>query len=561
MPIPAVNMTIEDGALGTLPPNVAGASVKLGVCSSGTANTLTGFSDTTAMRRALGQGPLVEAIAQILDVAGGPVYAMPLTPTVVGTVGSVTHGGTGTGTVTPSRAPDRVVKAKITTAGALATMYASFSVDGGAYGTPVISTAAWATDGYRVPGTLTTLTFPAGTYVIDETYSFSTAGVLTFRNGADSGVGTGPAAVTQVSSPLDAYDVILTITTAGAAGVGAFTYSLDGGNTTSASIAIPGGGVYVIPGTGVVLTFAGTFTEDDTYSFTTVAAGFTGTEVTTGLTALRAMSTEWGFLHVVGTAANAAAAAVIAALVDTQLTSAETGFRFAFGVVECPTAEADATVAAAFASFESARVMVCAGDAAVVSPLTGKILRRNCAWVVTARLALIPVNEDPAWVGRGRVKNVQSIYRNEAETELLDEARFTTMRTHIGKPGYYITNGRMMAAGGSDYTFVQHRRVMDRACQVTRAAELPYLNADVRIDLETGFIDEKDAQQFEGDVNAKLRAAIVAPGYASGSSVVMSRTANLLSGAEQPVSVRVIPKAYLKQIDTSIGFQNPALAL
>jgi hypothetical protein len=41
----------------------------------------------------------------------------------------------------------------------------------------------------------------------------------------------------------------------------------------------------------------------------------------------------------------------------------------------------------------------------------------------------------------------------------------------------------------------------------------------------------------------------------------MSRTTNLLSGSAQPVTVRVLSKAYLKAIDTSIGFTNPALSV
>src|SRR5205823_4993460 len=108
----------------------------------------------------------------------------------------------------------------------------------------------------------TTLTFAAAAYTLNDVYTVATTGVITC-------VGTGPAGnLTQVSSPLDGYSVIVTITTSGAPGAGIFTYSLDGGNITSAAILIPGGaGIYVIANTGVVLTFASTFTAADTYSF------------------------------------------------------------------------------------------------------------------------------------------------------------------------------------------------------------------------------------------------------------------------------------------------------
>jgi hypothetical protein len=545
-------MTIEDGALGTLPPNTAGASVKIGVCSRGIPNTMKGYSDIKALQADLGQGPLVEAVSKVLDEAGGPVYAVPITPSVTGSVGAVTHTGPGVGTVTPSVINDRIILAKITTAGVLGTMAVSFNVNGEGYGTPVLSSASAPWD-KLVDKTLSTLRFPSGTYLINEVYTVSLKGVVTQS-------GAGPVVVRQAGNPIDVYSVIVEIVTEGGVGVGAFTYSLDGGNNFSPVIAIPGDGLFPIPGAGILLTFASTFTKGDDYSFTTVAAGYSSSDVNSAMDAILALPQAWDHAHVVGAATNAAGAKVIAAGVQTKLDGAETRFRYAYGVTECPTGESDSTLSSTFADLVAPRVMVCAGDAGVRSPLTGRINRRNAAWVVTARIAKIKPGEDPSWVGRGALKGVDSLYRNEASTPLLDEARFTTLRTHLGLAGYYITNARMMAPGGSDFTYVQHRRVMDVACTVARAAELPYLNQDVRVDEKTGFIDEKDAQQFEAEVASKLRTAVVATGDASAASVVLSRNVNLLTGTAQPVTVRVVPKAYLKHIETSIGFSNPALA-
>jgi hypothetical protein len=550
MALPGVSFTIEDGALGTLPPNVAGASVKVGICSKGTPNLLGSFSDINTLKRDLGQGPLVEAIANVLNVAGGPVYACPVTPTTAGSVGATTHTGTGSGTITGGLAPERVIIAKVTTGGALTTAQVAFSVDGGAYSTPVTTGAGpWST---LVPGTLTRLTFPAGTYVLNETYTFALSGGMTQS-------GAGPL-VTRASSPIDAYSVLVDIETSGGLGAGAFTYSIDGGNNISSVIAIPGSGIYPIPGTGVILTFAGTFVAEDTYAFSTVAASYTSSDANAALDAVHADAREWDHVHLVGAASSAANAYTMAVAVDAKMTGMLAGFRFAYAVVECPSTESDSALIAAFTTFSSLRVMVCAGDANVVSPLTGLISRRNCAWVVTARLALVLQSESPAWVGRGSLPGVQSLYRNEEATQALDEQRFTTLRTHRGRAGYYITSGRMMAPGGSDYTYVMNRRVMDTACRVARSAELPYVEQDVLVDEDTGYIDEKEAQRFEADVNAQLRASVVSPGLASSSRVVMSRTANLLAGEKAPVSVRVIPKAYLREIETSIGFLNPAAA-
>jgi hypothetical protein len=371
--------------------------------------------------------------------------------------------------------------------------------------------------------------------------------------------GGGPA-ITAVSSPLDFYSVIVEILTAGAIGTATFRVSIDGGDTYSEEITTPSGpGRYAIPDTGVVLVFLGTFTSGDLYTFTTTGAGFSNTDVTNAIVALRLNPAEWGFLHVVGTPSSAANAASLATVVDAQLVAAEAEFRFVYGIVECPTTETDAAVALAFASFASLRVEVCAGDVEHVSTITGRLNRRNCAWIESSRIGLIPIGEAPSKVRRGAVTQVNSLYRDEAITPFLDAQRFTTMRTFRGRQGFFITQGNMMAPAGSDFNRVQRRRVMDEACRITRLAELPYLNDDVRVDPATGFIDERDAASFEATVNAQLFAALVAAGQASASSVQVDRSVNLLSTSEQPVEVRITPKAYLETITTKIGFRNPVL--
>lgn len=562
MAIPSADMDIEDGAFGSLPPNTSGASVKLGVCSRGVPNTFQGYSDTKAMERVLGRGPLVEAAALVLATSGGPVYPVPVNPSIAGSVGSVTHEGTGAGTITPSLAPDRAIQAKVSTAGALGTAKMQFRIfEDGAWtqwSSPVDTTAGpWS---YRVPTTLSVLTFPAGTYVINETYLWSVLGALTFRNAADDGAGTGPSGATQASSPIDAYRVLIDIMTSGAPGAGAFSYSLDGGASFSAPIAIPSGTKYAIPDAGVVLTFASAFEAGDTYAFDTVAAGFTVSDVNNAWDAIQPLAIDWDHAHVVGTPANVAAAITLATALQLKMKAAETQFRFTYGVVECPTSESDATLIAAAASFAGERVVIAAGDADIMSPITLRLFRRNAAWAITARIAQIPVGEDPAWVGRGNLTGVRKLYRDESLTPGLDEARFATLRTHRGLPGYYVTNGRTMASPGSDFWLVQFRRLMDKACEIARGAELPYLSGSVRI-TSAGKIDERDAQQFEGTVNAKLRAGVVASGDASDSSVVLDRSANILAGADAPVTVRVTPLGYLKHLKTNIGFTNPANAL
>jgi uncharacterized protein DUF2586 len=106
--------------------------------------------------------------------------------------------------------------------------------------------------------------------------------------------GTGTGTITWSGSPMGPYGAfvssgvtagpIVKITTASGAGAGVFAYSLDGGNTYSAPITIPGTPFQVILlNTGITLTFsaaigAGVWVLNDTYKASiTAAAGTVGT--------------------------------------------------------------------------------------------------------------------------------------------------------------------------------------------------------------------------------------------------------------------------------------------
>lgn len=555
MAIPDVTMTVTDGALGSVPASIANTHLKMGTSSAGTVNTIYSFTDKVTLANTLGQGPLVEAAAHALTVTGGPVYCMPINPSVIGVINATTHGGTGTPTVTGVTTPAVPFNVKIIAGTTQSTVTFQVSVNGGAYS----STLGPLTNPYTyaVPGTLTTLTFPAFTYNPGDVWSYATTGAL-----PTGGTGTYP---TQASSPLDSYTVLVTIVGAGVLGTGTFTWSLDGGNTTSPATVIPSSGNFSLPNSGVGLTFAaGTYVVADTYTITTVAPGFANSDVTAGFTAALADARLWGFVHIVGKPTSAAATASLASVVDTQLVAAATAYRFAFGIVEGPwdsVTNNDAAWISAFTNFTSVRTCVCVGDVNLTSATaTGRVLKRPVSWPFAARVALIPPGEDPAKVARGPLPSVQSLFRDENATPGLDSQRFVTARTIVGYPGYFITNGNIMAPVGSDFALVQRRRVMDRACQITRAAEIQFLNDSALVDANTGFILPLEANRFEKRVNSQLKAGIVATGDASGATVSVSRTTNLLSTSVEPVTVRIVPLSYYKGIQTNIGFSNPAIA-
>lgn len=568
MPIPEVEINIQDPGTGVIPASAGKTQVKLGVSNKGTPYTLYSAGSMGKLKDLLGSGPLLESAAHVLGKAGGSVLFVPLEPVTFGdfiTSSTFVREGSGSATVVGSRGPEQIVRVKIGTGGSLAT--ATFQValgaGSGGYG-PIVTTGADPYT-YRVPGQLfTKLAFATGTYVANDVYTVNLDGTVTR-------VGTGTATLLNgtTHSPVDAYDVWVKITTEGALGAAAFAFSLDGGNSYSASLTVPSGGKYVIPNSGVVLTFSGTFVEGDIYKAATSAPGYTTTELALGFATLDANPSQWGISHVVGRAATAAAAATLAAAVQSVMDDFESGFRYARAIVEGSWDEDDVTMNDAayqtsFASFVGDRVAVVVGDVGLTSSISRRSEKRSLAWPFAAALSATKLCTHPGETvtknGAGPLKGVTSLYRDERETPILDEARFVTARTWIGKPGYYITRGRLMAAPGSDFEQIMNGRVMDRICTVTRAMLIDFENQNVRIDPDTGFILEEDAQEIEGICRAKLIAALLAEGEVSDIDFVVSRDDDLLSSAVINVEVSAIPKGYTERIRATVGFKNPALA-
>lgn len=558
MSAPEVQINIVDPGLGSVPAGAGKTQAKLGAANKAAPNVVYAVSSLQAAKDTIGSGPMLDAIAQVLDVAKGTVLVVPLTLTADGTVtGAFALTGTGSGTVTGSRGPEQIVKVKIILGGTPGTMTYQVAIGSGAFSSTITSTA----DPYtaRAPGQyFSKLVFGNVTYIANDVYQLNLDGTVTRT-------GSGPATALDgsISSPLDTYDIWVQITASGALATSTFRYSLDGGNNFSASSPTPSGGKYVIPSAGVVLTFAGTFTIDDLYKGVSAPAGFGNTEVTAGYNALRPNSSEWGFSHVVGTPASAAAAASLAGIVSAAMTADLALFRYGFAILECPQTEGDSTIKTAFASFVDARVMVCEGDEDLNSSLTGRKHRRNNAWGLAARLSKIKLSTHPGEVEPGdqggAVQNVTAIYPPTDAADM-DANRFTVMRTIIGQPGFFIMRGRMMAAAGSDFAQVMNRRVMDRACTVARAAFVLYLNKSVRIDKVTKHIKEVDALRIEKVVRSKLRSALLGEDEASDVDVALSRSDDLLATSTLNAEVQVVPKGYLETIKVNIGFVNPLLA-
>lgn len=339
--------------------------VHLGVTPLGTPNTVYQVSnDANSLLALFDYSPLAEVCA-FTGRQGLTKYAVPLNPSVVGGVGSVTQTGTGTGTVVPSCAPHKTITAKCVTGGALGTAVFQFSIDGGiTWSASFTSTAGPYT--VLVPGTFCNLTFAAATYVVNKTCTIDTTGTVTNGSGW---VGV----VTQASSPLDDYEPIVTISKGGALGTAVVSVSLDNGNSTEiGALLTPSGGVITIPNTGLVLTLSGSFTTGDKYAFVAARPGYSTSDINAAMTALKNNRTvQATLIHLEGMPSSAAGAFSAIATLESNLEDAFSNHAFDWrGIADCPSSK---------------------GGTRLVSALTGRKVSRPASWLWVDRY----VDTDP----------------------------------------------------------------------------------------------------------------------------------------------------------------------
>lgn len=392
-----------------------------------------------------------------------------------------------------------------------------------------------------------------------------------------TGSGSSVMTVGKTSGALeyfDGYSVLVKIVTSGTVGtdICRASVSLDNGVTSLGTYVIqPATQTIVLPNTNITLTFsAASVVAGDSYTFSSTAPRSTGTgsaagDITALIDGLQAYAaTHSGIYPSLVIDADWRDAAAVGAI-QAKMDNAAAGYEYARCVTSAEpvpdgytTLEWIQEIEADFADTNAIRVSVCAGQAKVLDGVTGAYLWRSVTWPMASRLAATEVHIDPAWVSLGSCPRVIAITHDErvrSGLPGLDDARFSTMTTLVGRTGFYITNGRLMAPPGSDYVYTQYGRVMDKVCKITYAYFILTLSQSVRLAPATGFILEADAQKLEAGCNGRLKANILAPGNASAALCTVSRTDNLsVPGAPFHAQVRVVPLGYLKDIQIDLFY-------
>lgn len=394
-------------------------------------------------------------------------------------------------------------------------------------------------------------------------------------NGTVTQSGAGPLPTLGGTSALDC-KLRVEIVTGGTLGTAEFRYSLDTytGDTESersysGTILCPAA-PYSVPGAGFTITFiAGTYVLGETYTATVNCAAATSANVTTALAALDATPLAWRFVYVVTSnlTGNTTAHEGIAAVTQASLAAMAAESKYRAGMIA---SNMDDTSPLATWVNAYDRLLVAHGRVRSVSPkpfLAHSFPTVPGATVFAARAAGSLISTDLKRVpgnglnDGGPLPNLRKIFIDErADSTGVDDVKISSLRTYLGRNGYYITQGRIKSTEGSDFTVWPRRIVMDVACEVAHSVQVTFIGRGIRTN-DNGTIDERDALRLEAEVQSALESTLLSPRNAEGTSghcsevlYTIDRTNNVLTTSTIQATVAIRPLAYADYITTNISF-------
>jgi hypothetical protein len=402
-------------------------------------------------------------------------------------------------------------------------------------------------------------------------------GSVVASNSAIVKSGAGPT-VTVAGTSTGDYNVQLQVMDGGILGAGTFKYTLDYNAdltttdfTYSGKIVIPSGGTYAIPGTGLTLTFpSGTYVADETYTFTASCAGFASADVLAALDVALEGASDFRVVLLStsrGCGGHATIAGILAAA-QSQLEEIEADARYKAMIA--PTSaligDAAATVKTTYSSVEANRQLIAHGFGRYTAQVRMQGLGnvdRPVALSFGVRAAQSLPSTDLKRVRSGKLPGINKLYFDErVESSLMDDVKVSTLRTYVRRPGFFVTQGRIKSAPGSDFTIWPRRIIFDIASETAQAAGVEFIGRGVRAKTDgTGNIDERDALALEGEAQAKLEAQLVQPrnaegngGYVSAVRYTIDRTTNIVTTETLYADVAILPLATLTWITTRVGY-------
>lgn len=366
-----------------------------------------------------------------------------------------------------------------------------------------------------------------------------------------------------MGSPNNAYDIVVEVVDAGECNEGSFRYSLDWGNTFTEEMTIPVAGEAELEATGLTVKFTDaeegdSFKEGDRFTFSTTSPAMSNEAVISAVESLINSPIAFEFVHIVGTSAKALWAS-LCTLANDFLTKYKRPLYF---VCEAREKREDENLEEYVNAMLEERKginnmymqVVCSNSR--YQRMDGRVQDINNAGIVTGLY--------------GRAKESQSIGEvksfpiSEAKIlkllpegiedyiEVLDGAKYVTVRQYIGKEDFYVTSANMMSPEGSDYAYAEDVRVSNRLVKAVRAEALN----ELQVEIDPGDIETSIAN-IQEQLNIPVEDAIRDKIISSGSVAIDTTNLNILVDESLDIRITYVPMGHVREMNLTFAVENP----
>lgn len=203
------------------------------------------------------------------------------------------------------------------------------------------------------------------------------------------------------------------------------------------------------------------------------------------------------------------------------------------------------------------RVMVLVGDS-MEDSMTA------CLGTLAGRIASIPVQRNIGRVRDGALYEPE-MYIGEEAAELMESAAtslhdkgYVTIRSYVGKSGYYFTDDCMACKKTGDYAHLTARRTVDKAYRIAYATLLDYMLDEIEVN-DNGTMQPAILKSWQQSVENAINREMTAQGElsavdGSGCSCYIDESQNVVATSKIEMTLRVRPFGYARDIVVNLGF-------
>lgn len=184
------------------------------------------------------------------------------------------------------------------------------------------------------------------------------------------------------------------------------------------------------------------------------------------------------------------------------------------------------------------------------------------------RIASIPVQRHIGRVKDGALSltnaYVGSLTVSKADVETIHDKGFITLRTFVGKAGFFFSDDSLATAVSDDYRSLARRRTIDKAFRIAYATLIEELNDEIPLTAD-GLIAPALAKSWETAVETAIVNEMTSNGNLgvdptddtdTGVQCFIDYNQNVVATSKIEVVLRVKPYGYAKYIDVKLGFKT-----